>query len=174
MSEYRFDTIVSLNPDQLAQENVLWIWYADKIPPHIGISVKGNYYSLKFNGKDLGLTLDKPLKVIHDRKILTLFVSLDNSLQCDSVNQVFSKYEKASSDGVTCLDPIQKILEYSDCDTIFDLLDRLNASDLIKSVAGIYLTENFTGIPRYGKNEIRNRLINLENASVGKHISTLG
>jgi len=174
MSEYRFDAILPMDTLLLNEETFLWIWYADKIPPHLGISTRGSYFSLKYNGKDAALKTDKPLKVIHDRRIPVLFICLDVSLTLESVLSVFDSFDKASSQGYTCLDPIQKSLHYDGFKTVCDLLDELKKDGKIKSVSGLNLPEDYAGIPAYGMEEIRSRLNKLENASIGKHLSSLG
>lgn len=174
MSEYRFNEIVPFESGILEKRVLLWIWYADKIPPHLGISVDGSYYSLKYNGKDLDMLVAQPLKVIRDRKIATLLLDLDLPLTKLSVHSVFQAFEKASSKGYTCLDPIQKSLSINSANTVFDLLNELKAEKKIKAVYGMNLPDSYMGIPLYGRDEIRLRLIKLENASLGKHISSIG
>lgn len=174
MSEYRFNEIMPLDSGLLKEGVLLWIWYADKIPPHLGISVHGSYYSLKYNGKDQDMCVAQPLKVIRDRKISTLLINLDLPLTMLTVHAVFEMFDKAASNGATCLDPIKKSLSISNANTVFDLLNKLQSENKIKAVHGINLPDSYLGIPAYGIDEIRSRLIKLENASLGKHISSIG
>jgi hypothetical protein len=103
-----------------------------------------------------------------------LFISLEVPLSPESVLSVFDSFDKASSQGYTCLDPIQKSLHYNGFKTVFELLDALKKDGKIKSVNGLNLPEDYAGIPAYGMEEIRSRLNKLENASIGKHLSSLG
>jgi hypothetical protein len=174
MSEYSFDNIEQLDVNALKLGTYLWIWYADKIPPHLGISINGFYFSLKYNGKDLALDVSKTLNIIHSRKIASLFVEIKLPLSTVRVSEVFDCLDKASSHGVTCLHPIRKSLGLGECETLFELLDKLLLKELIQRVYGMYLTPDYKGIPKYGKEEIRSRLLKLEHASLAKYISSVG
>lgn len=174
MSEYSFDHIEQLDVDALKVGTYLWIWYADKIPPHLGISINGFYFSLKYNGKDLGLDVSRTLNIIHSRKIASLFVEIKLPLSTAHVSEIFDCIDKASSNGVTCLHPIRKSLGLGECETLFDLLNMLLVKELMQRVYGLYLTPDYKGIPIYGKEEIRSRLLKLENASLAKYISSVG
>ena len=174
MSEYSFGSIVSADEKMLTAGAFLWIWYADKIPPHLGISVNGSYFSLKYNGKDLGIEVQKPFNLILKRNIPTLLVRLDYKLDKTNTFKIFDSFKNASSSGFTCLDPIQKSLSKYNFKTVFELIDELKMERKILSVSGVNLPGNFSGIPLYGVKEIRSRLIKLENASIGKNISSLG
>ena len=173
MSKYTFDSIFEADIDLLRTDNYLWIWYADKIPPHLGISINGMYFSLKYNGKDLGVEVENPIKLILKRNISALFIKLNCYLNSDVAFNIFESFEKASSAGFTCLDPIQQTLSKQNLRTIFELLEELKMEQVTGSVYGLNLPDNYSGLPTYGVKEIRDRLLKLENASVGKHISAV-
>jgi len=174
MSEYRFENISPLNEASLLQDTFIWIWYADKIPPHLGISVNGAYFSLKYNGKDVALDVSKTMKIIKTRNIASLFIKVNLQSKVKHVSEVFESFDKASSQGETCLQPIQKALDIAGCETLFDLLNKLALNQLIQTISGLNLPMNYKGIPLYGKEEIRSRLLKLEHATLGKHIPTVG
>lgn len=169
MSEYKFAEICSLSDQGVSKNDLyLWIWYADKIPPHIGCSVNGSYYSLKVNGKDDGLQIDKVLKIIEKKKILTLLVTIEKSVKKSSVESVFNQYKQAQSGISTCLTPIVQLLGLQDqrISQLSGLLKYLESQYLLGKVFGLNLTEGYQGIPAYGAQEIQNRLRNLENVQV--------
>ena len=51
--EFRFDNLSRLASISEENDVLIWIFHIDKIPPHIGISSQGVFFSLKSNGKDL-------------------------------------------------------------------------------------------------------------------------
>lgn len=174
MSEYRFPDIVPLKPDMLRSGVFLWIWHANKIPPHLGLSVDGAYFSLKHNGKDLYLPYSKALRVIDQRGIATIVLKVNFEFSLDRVHSIFERYEVASSNGATCLFPLRDALANEECETLFDLLEFLHRNKLVTQIYGIHIPSDFVGIPFYGIQDIKNRLLTLQHASLGKNISKVG
>ena len=69
MSSFEFENVLDLNSESALKEGFfLWIWHADKIPPHIGCSINGVYFSLKVNGKDDKKESNNALLVIQQKK----------------------------------------------------------------------------------------------------------
>ncbi|MFN5910955.1 MAG: hypothetical protein ACK45H_06445 [Bacteroidota bacterium] len=142
----------------------LWIWYADKIPPHIGCSASGQYFSLKSNGKDVRIPVEKVASLVRNKKIPFLLVSVNISFDPDDIYAAYSNYTGATSSGPTCLTPILELLETpSHVTQLNGLLNYLNETDGIKHIFGYNLPLGYQGIPSYGENEIRSRLSELEN-----------
>ncbi len=169
MSEFKFAEITPFSDQALLKDGFyLWIWYADKIPPHIGCSVNGCYYSLKVNGKDDALQIENVLKIIEKKKTLTLFVSLENSFDDLMVRAVFNQYKHAQSGISTCLTPIVRLLGLQDqlISQLSELLKYLESENILGKVFGLNLTEGYQGIPAYGTEDIQNRLRNLENVQI--------
>lgn len=175
MSEFVFEKIETLKSLELLNEGFyLWLWYADKIPPHIGCSINGKYYSLKVNGKDENIEVKKVQSIIDKKKIPTVFVKVLIDIAEGSVKNNYSEFRKAESLKITCLKPITSIL---DCRTaiqqLSDLLVYLKNNKLIESVFGLNLADNYKGIPHYTVQDIENRLRKLENVKIQKHIPSV-
>jgi hypothetical protein len=175
MSSFEFENVLVLNSESALKEGFfLWIWHADKIPPHIGCSINGVYFSLKVNGKDDKKDSDNALFVIHQKKIATVFVKLKTQINSENVQTIFNGYEKAGRNGQTCLAPITEILSCSDSiSQLATLLKFLESKQQIESVFGLNLTKDYTGIPAYTKIDIDNRLRTLENVKIQKYIPTI-
>jgi hypothetical protein len=142
----------------------LWVWHADKIPPHIGISLDGAYYSLKVKGKDLGISVLRLLDLIKKKGCATLIFELDIHLTRDQADDVFSNYEKASTSVATCLTPIKDLMHCGEeVEKLADLLHILSQKDVLGKVFSLNLKDNYQGIPAYSKKEIENRLNELQN-----------
>lgn len=144
-----------------AQSELLWILYADKIPPHIGFSSNGKYYSLKVNGKDTAQDVEHLLSVINGKKIKTLVYQIHTDFEI-SIGKVFEKYDRAVSGKTTCLEPVKRYLSL-EAETIHDLLFELDKRSLILSVTGIHIDSSFNGIPYYETKDIHEYLNSLKN-----------
>jgi hypothetical protein len=175
MSSFEFENVLDLNSESALKVGFfLWIWHADKIPPHIGCSINGVYFSLKVNGKDDKKDSDNALLVIHQKKIATVFVKLKTQINSEYVQTIFNGYKKAGTNGQTCLAPITEILGCSDSiSQLATLLKFLESKQQIESVFGLNLTKDYTGIPAYTKIDIANRLRTLENVKIQKYIPTI-
>jgi hypothetical protein len=175
MSSFDFKNVLDLHSERALNDGFfLWLWHADKIPPHIGCSINGEYFSLKVNGKDDKKESDNALLVIHQKKIATVFVKLKTQTNLEYVQTIFNGYEKAGRNGQTCLTPITEILGCSDfISQLATLLKFLESEQQIESVFGLNLTKDYTGIPAYTKIDIDNRLRTLENVKIQKYIPTI-
>ncbi len=174
MCSFEFNNIDHFTAEKLSRGAHLWIWYADKIPPHIGFSIEGSYYSLKYNGKDFGLYYEKALQVIHSRRIPSVFIQLNGLISKNDVLKSYSIYSSAKEGEATCLTPLLFLFNFPKCHKLSELLNCLVEENSINYVSGVYLPEGYRGISSYGVEEIQNRLRSLENAKIKKHISPLG
>lgn len=141
----------------------LWVLHADKIPPHIGLSVNGSYFSLKSNGKDENLKLDGLLSILSKRNIKTLLFELDSNLNQTDLEVQFLNYEKTVAHQVTCLNPLRDLLGFPEVRKLKELLIELQESRAIKSTIGINIDDSFKGIVDYNVEDIHDRLVKLTN-----------
>jgi hypothetical protein len=176
MSDFNFGIISNIKEFSIFDKGLfLWIWYADKIPPHIGCSIHGYYYSLKVNGKDEGLLTSKVVSVIENKKIPSVFVQLKKDFNPSEIQSVFSNYQLAESTKNTCLTPITELFHCSD--SIFqlsELLKNLKERGEIETVFGLNLTEDYRNLPNYTQDDITSRLLKLENVKSEKHTPSIG
>lgn len=175
MSDFLFPEIQILRERSILKNGFfLWVWHADKIPPHIGCSLNGQYFSLKVNGKDTALKSEKILSVIDAKKIPTLFIKLNTSIQTEELFHTFDLFLKAESGKTTCLSPITELLSCNS--TVFQLsellkyLDKMNQLD---TVFGLNLAVGYQALPEYTKEDIENRLRKLEHVKSEKYISPI-
>lgn len=170
-SNYSFYTGLPQNPEQekLNQGVYLWVLYADKIPPHVGISENGKYYSLKANGKDEALPVNQVLQVLIKKKVPVLFFDIE--IQPPLMLQtLFEQHKHIVLNKTTCLSPITKALLSSEKDLMLSqLLEKLNSGERIKSIFGLHLKADFLGIPKYGKEEISKRISTIQDAKRSQH-----
>ncbi|MDC1282827.1 hypothetical protein N8Z27_01465 [Crocinitomicaceae bacterium] len=141
----------------------IWVWHADKVPPHIGISTSGKYFSLKSNGKDEAVDVFKVTELVERKNIKTLLFELHDHLEIEEIAVVFKRYTTTSTNEVTCLKPLKAILNCPDARMLKDLLAELKAVDRIAKVIGFNIDATFKGIQDYKVEDIHNRLRKLEN-----------
>ena len=158
-----FETnIERINPVELLifDENryFLWVIHADKIPPHIGWSSGYHFYSLKANGKDVQLPVDRLISVLEKKKIATLLYEVKSDFVLEKPEIVFEKYDSTVPDEITCLQPLKEILGDNDATWIKELLQNLDLRDALGNCYGWQLPENYMGIPEYRQEDIHKRL----------------
>ncbi|MCE2743444.1 MAG: hypothetical protein LW701_07745 [Fluviicola sp.] len=176
MYSFQFENSIILN--SISENRIdfnkglfLWILHANKIPPHIGISLDGIYFSLKVNGKDDGIELTKINKIIEAKKIGTFIVEINQEVEINDLKYCFSKHNKVVSNHTTCLTPIQDVLKLEGEKLILsELLNKIQLNDSLGKVFSLNLESDFKGILAYGKAEIENRLKLLENVKRNKSI----
>lgn len=157
MSEFNFKAIQAGFPENLTQKTMIWIWNADKIPPHIGISVGKDYFSLTYRKSEHLLTASM-LKKAKRSAIPLVLVEIQKEVISLEPIAVFSKYERAV-DGITCLRPIREVMKLGEnVNQLADLLIYLESNKLIYQVNGLNLPEGYVGIPDYSMEEILDRI----------------
>ena len=164
MFSFELDSWQSFENQEYATGTFLWVIHADKIPPHIGISKDGVYFSLKVSGKDDQVSINSLVGLVKIKEIPTLAIQIeDEELEVNDLKQAFGAYEFAESNVSTCLTPISKLYFPQKTDFILaELLQAFRDKALLGKIYGMNLKSDFQGIPAYGRSEIMNRLINLE------------
>lgn len=157
--DFEFDSIDRYFENVNHQNTLLWILHANKIPPHIGISVDGFFFSLKVHGKDEFLPNFKLVNIINSRKILSVVIELNTNLLIDDVANKYDQFDFAKDLGSSCLVPIKELLLNGEkIERLKDLLHILKEKKLMNKVFGLNLTESYKGIPYYTTEQIEFRL----------------
>ncbi len=173
MYSFEVSSVKKLHPEEVMHGIYLWILHADKIPPHIGISKNGFYFSLKVTGKDEHFPVEKLIRLLNRKKIASLVIKTsENSIRFKRLSDVFDNYQSVENDGHTCLTPISEIYFSEPKDLILsELLNLLNEAGVMEEIYGIHLPESYRGILFYERKDIQNRLNHLKYAKGSKHIS---
>lgn len=141
----------------------LWIIHADKIPPHIGFSIDNRYFSLKANGKDNGISVDSILQIIHKKNIETVFVKLSCALTLQETKLAFDDFDSARGLNSSCLVPIRNVLKAPNSILkLSELLYFLETQNMIYSVFGLHLSDDYKGIKSYTIFDIQQRIEKLK------------
>lgn len=143
MSQYELKNIVPANEAIARNGAYLVILYADRVPPHLSLSVNGQLFSLDVNGTTVGDDIGPLLRLIHKRNVETIFVELnlpplfDMEMLRRQVATSTSAYPHVKAGLVTCLAPIKDMCaavyqtEIQDINFVFDLLPRLDAQKVL-------------------------------------------
>jgi hypothetical protein len=162
MYKFSFKNRVELSsPQNLANGLFLWIWQPTKLPPHLGVSMDGTYYSLLFDRKQVGLSITSQLDIIHRKKLSMIWqeVTLDSL----DFTAVFEKYTSCSHDHCSCIQPIFDGLDLKiSGGVLFDLLDELTEKKGLGRAYYLNLTEKFKGIKKYNRKEVEMHLFKLQ------------
>ncbi len=157
--DFQFESIINSIETLDVNRTLLWILHADKIPPHIGISTQGSYFSLKVNGKDEDLPVEKLLSLCQIKKMSVVIVQLLKNLSLEDLKMKFSDFEKAEDIKTTCLTPIKELFtNETNVLKLKDLLETQNKKGEIEKVFGLNLRSTFKGIPFYTTEQIQKRL----------------
>lgn len=136
----------------------LWILHADKIPPHVGVSIGNEFYSLKANGKDEGVKLDKLVSLLTQKQIAAFSVKLSIELNREDLISSFGRYSTTVPGRISCLEPIKRVLKIENASKLSELLEELSVADKIIEVAGYNTHPELKGVLAYSVDDIYNRL----------------
>jgi uncharacterized protein YfaS (alpha-2-macroglobulin family) len=142
-------------------KSVIWVMYADKIPPHIGFSSNNSFFSLKVSGKDEGLNANNVLELIQRKRIPTLLIQLMDFYSLEDVKSEYDSFKSAVFGSITCLNPIRNILNQPEATQLSDLLNRIE--DNIQRIGSLNLSDNYKALPSYSPKEIHSYIKQLSN-----------
>jgi hypothetical protein len=167
MAEFVFDHIHPIHEIEKLNKGVfLWIWNANSIPAHVGISVDGSYFSLKANKKEEHVNVKYCLDVVLSKSLQMVFVKLSDAvgISIDMVQNEFDNYKFIASDGVTCLTPICRITNVPNhVKMLSELLFYLAKTSIVEAYFGANLTSDYSALPVYEMSDIQNHILNLKN-----------
>jgi len=160
MYSFEFKYIIHHFDESILNKGIyLSVVHANKIPPHIGIVVNGKYFSLKAKGKDVAVPIKDLIKIINRKQIVSLFIQLPSIVSVGQVSTIYQTYTKAIAYESSCLTPIKQLFGLGEeIQKLGDLLEILDESQLMTSVFGFNIPDEYKGIPAYGKDAIHQRL----------------
>ena len=126
----------------------LFLLNVDRVPPHLGLMIGDNGYSLSIYGPKVKWELSEIIRLVSVKKIKSLFVELDlgknKNWSWEDLNAIATKHTIANSSvdakKVTCLYPLKYFcsdLYAMDCKSvnfIFELIPKLYSIQAVKNV----------------------------------------
>jgi hypothetical protein len=162
MSEFRFSEIVFGWPEKIVNGTFIWIWNADKIPPHIGISRGQNYFSLTYRNCEIQKSVTSMVRKAKRSGVPLVMVDISDWEIKQDFTTVFQQFEKARAGGPTCLSPVKATLGMGDeIRQLSDLLTEIKRCGKMKQVFALHLGPAYQGIPDYSVSEIMSRIEHL-------------
>lgn len=148
------------------------VLHVQRVPPHIGMIINGNYHSLNIKGIETNISVAALEKTIHQQKIKAAFLELEQHpvFSIDHLNAMFietlKKHPSIKSNEITCLTPIREFLNEFYAlnspagDMIYDVLKRLNHNNFILQAYSLNLSlqNNWLDIPVYTQEELAEKI----------------
>lgn len=157
MNTFKFDSILPELPKFEKEEVFIWVWNADKIPPHLGLSYGKNYFSLTYKGVDEFLT-GTMVRKIKRSEIPTLFIRVNIELTPELL-KLFHSFERAKPGISTCLSPIKTAFGITEpVKQLSGLLAEIEQRGKLGTVYSSFLPEDYTSLPVYGWQDIVSRI----------------
>lgn len=147
--------------DFAMNSSYLWIWNPADIPPHMGLSVDGRYFSLKANGLDLGSKLEDIIGLISRKKMPVLAVNLDHAFSVSDCVAEFSKYDKTIAHEITCLNPIKSVLNFEQAKKLSELLMEIEEKGIQGEITAWNIDEDSIELAEYSTEDIHKYLVSL-------------
>ncbi len=168
MLEFKFSEINPLDETEiLLKGTFLWIWNVYSVPPHVGLSSMGKYFSLKANRKECGLDTSSCVEFINQRLMPTIFVQVSPRMQLtlSDVQSVFDNYFSMELNQSTCLSPISELMKVpADVRQLAQLLTYLKSNNYLEAFFSLNLRGSVFDLPKYDFNDIQNHIFELKNA----------
>ncbi len=175
--------ILPANVLALKNDVFLLIVHANRIPPHICISVFGKIYSIGAKGHLIGSDLEPFIRTIQRNKIETLFVKLiaPEILTTNQIIETITKITLALPNlepgTVTCLSPVKNfcksiyLTETENVRFVFELIPKLENQKVLGQVYHLnmgkyFLKENNFLLNTYGMFEINEAIFRSSSAIV--------
>ncbi len=129
----------------------IWLIDISTIPYHLGFSVDGKYYSLKFHGKDEAIPVSSLLKRLNRTSKALAFIPLNVGVSQNYVDQVFGRYTSCVENDCSCIRPILELFGFEQQKewTLKNLLESLDLAGQLSNVYGINLPKGVVELEEY-------------------------
>lgn len=164
MATFEFNDIRRESPVFEGNALIIWIWNADKIPPHLGISVGKRYFSLTYKGVE-DFQTSAMLRKIKRLQIPIAFAKTIIDIEENQAAELFQSFERAKPGGSTCLSPIKELCTSgAGVLQLANLLKELEDSNSISAFHGLNLPPDYSALPEYSLLDIVKRIEQLDAA----------
>jgi len=161
--EFIFSNLeIDAKPD-LSASAFLWIWKPLEIAPHVGLSISGEYFSLKATGKELHMDTTKLLLLVNKKSTPLVLIEIRTEINKKDVLRIFDSFECASQLNSSCLQPISQLLD-SPSGKLAELLFQLERRECLGKTYALNIEESTIGILYYDVTAIEKKLISLQHA----------
>jgi hypothetical protein len=165
MSNYPIQHIQIFEKSFVEQGTFIWAFHVDKVPPHVGISIDGCYFSMKASEYDFNLDVEAVYQVVQRKKISTFLIAIKDVYNLEGLKSIFREYGTKIKEGESCMTPVLRFLGENEELLLDELLIHLFQTKRIDSVLGIHLPEQFNQLPYYTSNDVQIHIQQIKNVS---------
>jgi len=179
---YTLFNLFPANEIVLQNDVFLVLLYANRIPPHLAVSINGKLFTLTVKGASVDTELSTLLKLIRKNKIETVFIKLSVpplfSLEQlrNEIKKYTLAYPRVGVGIATCLAPIKDFChsvyetETNKINFVFELFPKLNEQHITGKIYHMnmenYISQNTFTLRTYGMNEIYEGIRNVNSIAV--------
>ncbi len=167
MSNYPINKIESIDIEKLRKGIFLWAFHVDKIPPHVGISIDGFYFSMKVSDCDFKLEVETVYQAIQRKKIPSFVVPFKNVGTLGELQDIFREYGSKIREGESCMTPVLQFLGEKEELLLEELLTKLFQLEKMDVVFGLNLSIDYQRIPYYTFDQVQIHIQNLKDVKRG-------
>lgn len=158
------------NETVLQNDVFLVLLHANRIPPHLLVSVNGKLFTLTVKGATVDGELSALIKLIRKNKVETIFVKLNVPTVCTveqlraEIKKFMLAYPRVDVSIATCLAPIKDFChsvystETQKINFVFELLPKLNeqkvTGDIYQMNMEDHIIQNSFSLRTYSMNDI--------------------
>lgn len=168
-----FNEFKKFEDDDLLNGIYIVVLHAMRIPPHIGLIIDKEYHSLTIKGQDYNTQVKALTRNIEQRKIPSLFIKIKShsTFSHSYLKEHFilniQQFPRVDKNVATCLSPIKLFFEevydipMNDVHFLFDLLPKLQQSELIEHTLSLFVNEKEYQLPLYTQEQLDKEIENV-------------
>lgn len=171
-TKYQHTFRVTKDVTELLKGTWLVLLHANRIPPHVGLMINGNYNSLTIKERELNVKAEALLKTIAQKKIEALFFKIvkhpvfSEDYQLQILQEHLQKFTAVKQNEATCLSPLKLFFEefYAIRNNpkvlLYDFIEELNENEYLVDIVGLNVnTEDllFT-FKTYSQDQLQERI----------------
>jgi hypothetical protein len=164
MSDITIENIIPFT-GRTENRSLILVQNTVQIPPHIGLVVDANYFSVSVSGVKTELDFNSVLKNIELKKIPCLILEIDDiRFSSDAISDIFKHYGRLDKPEKSCLFPIVDLLNRAyglihESEFVFELIKELEKNGHLKGIYHLNLEDKLRQdsflFPKYERDDIR-------------------
>jgi hypothetical protein len=169
--KWRKENLPVINqPEQLNEGSFIWVINWLDVPPHLGISVNGKYYSATVRGPQLDLSVESIWRLCEQKSKHVFFIKI-NAFSAQSSEELSGYFNAACLNENTCLQPIKELIGVTDFQvtTLFQLIEHLESKQAIESYCKpSFCCMDWVGLRAYEVEDVHEHIATLKGYALAK------
>ena len=139
----------------------LWIWNPQSKPPHIGLSIGEEYFSLRFHKVEIAFETVQICEKVVRTNIPLIIIFLKSKINCKDVEAIFSKFTSCATNQCSCMLPILKSMNIENQHWLLrEFLAHLDQNQEINKKIAVNVSDSWRDIPFYNAEDVRLNWLN--------------